>query len=306
MSPLLTDHYQITMCYAYWKNKRHEESAVFEAFFRKNPFKGKFTVFAGIEEVIKFVRAFRFKPEHIAYLKTQLSQAPAEFFEWLQTVNCNRVKVFGIKDGRVVFPREPLVRLEGPLPVLQLLETSILNLINFASLVCTNGARMKWTAGENKKCIEFGLRRAQGPNGAMTASKYSYLGGFDASSNAEAGFKYGIPIVGTHAHSFVMSYETEKDLGDNRFINGVDILQKALENRAKLCWTSTEMSELYAFVAYACAFPKRFIALVDSYSTLNSGVKNFIAVYLALYDLGYTGKEKDTAYGVRLDSGDLA
>ncbi len=148
---------------------------------------------------------------------------------------------------------------------------------------------MKWTAGENKRCIEFGLRRAQGPNGALTASKYSYLGGFDASSNAQAGFKYGIPIVGTHAHSFVMSYETEADLGDNRYIDGVDILKKALENRAKLGWTSTEMSELYAFVGYACAFPKRFIALVDSYSTLNSGVKNFLAVYLVLYELGYKG-----------------
>jgi nicotinate phosphoribosyltransferase len=148
---------------------------------------------------------------------------------------------------------------------------------------------MKWIAGENKKCIEFGLRRAQGPNGAMTASKYSYLGGFDASSNAEAGFRFGIPIVGTHAHSYVMSFETEKDLGENRYINGVDILAKSLEYRDKLGWSNTELSELYAFVAYACAFPTKFIALVDSYSTLNSGVKNFISVYCALYELGYTG-----------------
>ena len=95
---------------------------------------------------------------------------------------------------------------------------------------------MKWIAGENKRCIEFGLRRAQGPNGAMTASKYSYLGGFDASSNAQAGFKFGVPIVGTHAHSYVMSFETEKDLGENRFIDGVDILQKALVYREKLGW----------------------------------------------------------------------
>ena len=103
-----------------------------------------------------------------------------------------------------------------------------------------------------------------------------------------------------------MSYETEKDLGDNRFINGVDILQKSLEYRAKLSWSHTELSELYAFVAYACAFPTRFVALVDSYSTLNSGVKNFICVYLSLYDLGYHGKEEGSSYGVRLDSGDLA
>jgi nicotinate phosphoribosyltransferase len=187
------------------------------------------------------------------------------------------------------------------------METPILNLINFSSLVCTNGARMKWIAGENKTCIEFGLRRAQGPNGAMTASKYSYLGGFDASSNAEAGFKYGIPIVGTHAHSFVMSFENESDLGENRFIDGVDIFKKALEYRKKLGWEHTELCELYAFVSYACSFPNRFIALVDSYSTLNSGVKNFIVTYSALYELGYTGKDKSkTVYGVRLDSGDLA
>lgn len=159
-TPLLTDHYQLTMTYAYWKNKRHEDHAVFEAFFRKNPFKGKFTIFAGIEEVLQFVEKFKFKPEHIAYLKGQMPQAPAEFFEYLSQLNCSKVKVYGIRDGRLVFPREPLVRLEGPLPILQLIETPILNLINFASLVCTNGARMKWTAGEHVRCVEFGLRRA--------------------------------------------------------------------------------------------------------------------------------------------------
>lgn len=173
-------------------------------------------------------------------------------------------------------------------------------------MVCTNGARMKWTAGENVRCIEFGLRRAQGPNGGMTASKYSYLGGFEGTSNVQAGFEFGIPVVGTHAHSYVMSFESESDLGDNRYLDGVNILEKALEYRTKLGWNQTELSELYAFVAYACAFPKKLIALVDSYSTMDSGVKNFIVVYLALYELGYNGKEAGTAYGVRLDSGDLA
>jgi nicotinate phosphoribosyltransferase len=164
---------------------------------------------------------------------------------------------------------------------------------------------MKWAAGDKVKCIEFGLRRAQGPNGALTASKYSYLGGFEGTSNVEAGFRYGVPIVGTHAHSFVMSYNNLEDLGDNRFLKGVDVLEKALVYRQKLGWEETELSELYAFVAYACSFPLQFVALVDSYSTLNSGVKNFIFVYLALYDIGYTGKEQ-SLYGVRLDSGDLA
>jgi nicotinate phosphoribosyltransferase len=166
---------------------------------------------------------------------------------------------------------------------------------------------MKWCAGEKVRCVEFGLRRAQGPNGAMTASKYSFLGGFDGTSNVEAGFKYGIPIVGTHAHSFVMSYNSEEDLGESRYLNGVDILEKALAYRTKLGFTSTEINELYAFVAYACSFPRNLIALVDSYSTMASGVPNFLVVYLALYDLGYTGREEvRSAYGVRLDSGDLA
>lgn len=160
MTPLLTDHYQITMSYAYWKCKRHNDHAVFEAFFRKNPFKGKFTIFAGVEEVVKFVKHFKFTEAHIQYLKKQLTDAPEEYFQWLASLDCSEVKVFGIKDGCLVFPREPLVRLEGPLAILQLVETPILNLINFASLVTTNAARMRWVAGDHVKCIEFGLRRA--------------------------------------------------------------------------------------------------------------------------------------------------
>lgn len=109
-------------------------------------------------------------------------------------------------------------------------------MINFASLVCTNGARMKHLAGDSKRCIEFGLRRAQGPNGAMTASKYSFLGGFDATSNVYAGYLYGIPIVGTHAHSFVMSFDSEKDLENHKTLNGVDILEKSLKVRKDLGW----------------------------------------------------------------------
>ena len=135
----------------------------------------------------------------------------------------------------------------------------------------------------------------------MTASKYSYLGGFDGTSNDYAGYLYGIPVVGTHAHSFVMSFESEDEIKDHKYLDGVDILKRALEYRSELGWEQTELSELYAFVSYACSFPNNFIALVDSYSTLNSGVKNFLCVYLALYELGYrSGK-----YGIRLDSGDL-
>lgn len=141
----------------------------------------------------------------------------------MKTVDTRDVKVYGARDGRLMFPREPLLRLEGPLVILQLLETPLLNLINFASLVCTNAARMKFLAGEDKSCIEFGLRRAQGPNGATTATKYSYMGGFDGTSNDYGGYLFGVPVVGTHAHSYVMSYDDNVDMvKDFKFLDGVD------------------------------------------------------------------------------------
>ncbi len=180
-----------------------------------------------------------------------------------------------------------------------MLETAVLNLANFATLVCTNASRMKNIAGPGKTCVEFGLRRAQGPNGGLTASKYSYLGGFDGTSHVYAGYLYGIPISGTHAHSYVMSFSKEADL-TKRTIKDVDILEKALKYIAELNWEDTELSELYAFVSYACSFPDALMALVDSYSTLNSGVKNFLVVALALDDIGHK------PIGIRLDSGDLA
>ena len=145
-------------------------------------------------------------------MKSQLPHLEEGFVDYLRTLNCNGVSVQGVKDGTIVFSAEPLLRLEGPFSLLQLLETPILNLINFASLVCTNASRMNLTAGPNVKCVEFGLRRAQGPNGALTASKYSYMGGFIATSNVYAGYLYGIPVAGTSAHSFIMSFESEDDI----------------------------------------------------------------------------------------------
>ena len=136
----------------------------------------------------------------------------------------------------------------------------------------------------------------------MTASKYSYLGGFEGTSHVYAGYLYGIPVVGTHAHSFVMSFDSPKDIEGNKFLDGVDILEKALKYRDELGWKETEISELVAFVSYAVSFPKAFVALVDSYGTLTSGVKNFLCVLLVLFELGY----KEGNFGVRLDSGDLA
>jgi len=134
----------------------------------------------------------------------------------------------------------------------------------------------------------------------MTASKYSYLGGFDGTSNVYAGYLYGIPITGTHAHSFVMTFSREEDIEHHRMLGGRDLLQMCLDYRKLLRWENTVLPELYAFISYAVSFPGNFLALVDSYYTINSGVKNFLLVALALDDLGYK------AVGIRLDSGDLA
>ena len=160
MNPLFTDLYQLTMAYAEWKAGRHETHSVFEAFFRKAPFKGCYTVFAGTDEVLQFMREFRFQEAHLAYLKQQMPHFEDEFLDYLRNLSCNSVTMQGIRDGSIVFPNEPLLRLEGPFTLLQLLETPILNLINFASLVSTNATRMNLIAGENHECIEFGLRRA--------------------------------------------------------------------------------------------------------------------------------------------------
>ena len=165
---------------------------------------------------------------------------------------------------------------------------------------------MNLVSGPNVKCVEFGLRRAQGPNGALTASKYAYMGGFVASSNVYAGYLYNIPVAGTCAHSFIMSFETLDDIAQSRTLSPkeggepVDLVEACLRYREELGWTSTVLKELYAFISFAVAYPNAFSALVDSYHTMESGVKNCAIVSLVLHDLGYK------AVGIRLDSGDLA
>jgi nicotinate phosphoribosyltransferase len=300
MNPLFTDFYQITMTYAYWKNGRHKENSVFEAFFRKCPFKGKFTIFAGVEEVTEFLKAFKFTDAHIQYLKAQMPHAEDEFFEWLKQMDTKSLKVNGIPDGTIVFGKQPLLSIEGPIALVQLIETPVLNLINFASLICTNAARMKIKAGEKVKCIEFGLRRAQGPNGALSATKYSFMGGFFGTSNVYAGLLYNIPINGTIAHSFIMSFKDESNIENHHHLDGKDILARSIEVRKELEWEETDDSELYSFISFACSYPDRFLCLIDTFSTLNSGCKNFLIVSVVLSELGHKPS------GVRLDSGNLA
>ncbi|CAM9185098.1 unnamed protein product [Ascophyllum nodosum] len=299
VSALMTDMYQITMTYAYWKAGRHEENAVFDLFFRKCPFKGQFTVFAGLSETISFVNSFSFSPEDIAYLRTVLPRCEEAFFAWLGELDCRNVRLHSLPEGTLCFPRIPLIRVEGPLAIAQLLETPLLNLINFPSLVATKAARMRVAAGSDKVLLEFGLRRAQGPDGALSASRYSYVGGFDATSNVLAGKLIGIQIRGTHAHSFIQSY-TSFDQIEDPTLDGEDFVAKVKDYHDRLGYSqSSSESELAAFTAFAQAFPDAFVALLDTYDTLASGVPNFLCVALALDDLGHR------ALGCRIDSGDL-
>lgn len=299
---MLTDFYQLSMAYAYWKHGRHEQASSFELFFRKNPFNGEFTVFAGLEEVLRFIEHLSFSAEDIRYIRELLPEAEDGFFEWLGSIDGSCLVVFAVKEGTVVFPVEPLVRIEGPLAVAQLVETPVLNLVNYASLVCTNAARFRLTVGKDKKLFEFGVRRAQGPDGALSASRYAYVGGFDGTSNVLAGQVLGIPVSGTHSHAFVQSYGGLDDLPDDTKVGDVDIKEAALHWRRVLGYDDHRVhdGELAAFVAYALAFPRGFVALVDTYSTLETGLKNFVCVALALADAGFQ------ALGVRIDSGDLA
>lgn len=271
---LLTDQYQFSMAYAYWKAGKHADRAVFDLYFRKNPFGGEFTVFAGLEECIKFIANFKFTEHDISFLQSVMPMCE----------------------------------------VVQLLETPFVNLINYASLVTTNAARHRHVAGKSKVLLEFGLRRAQGPDGAISASKYCFMGGFDATSNVLAGNLFGIPLRGTHSHAFVSSYMSLDEIPDKALKSKdgsrvcqdfVSLVQEWLQkiqtaNSLGGVFGDTNKSELAAFASYALAFPSNFLALVDTYDVMRSGIPNFCAVALALHDLGYK------ASGIRLDSGDLA
>lgn len=267
-SPLFTDLYQITMAYGYWKTGKQDDQAVFNLYFRKNPFQGGFTIACGLESVIEYLEHFRFKEDELIYLAS-LNGADgqplfqADFLAYLGGLQFS-CDVEAIPEGTLVFPDEPLIRVTGPIIQCQLLETALLNMVNFQTLIATKAARMRLVAPEDS-LLEFGLRRAQGPEGGIMASRAAFVGGFDATSNVYAGKKYGIPVKGTHAHSWVMSFDSEKE----------------------------------SFYSYARHQPNNVILLVDTYDTLN-GVKNAIEVGKELKANG------QKLLGIRLDSGDLA
>jgi nicotinate phosphoribosyltransferase len=301
---MLTDFYQITMSYAYWKAGVHEEEAVFDLFFRKNPFQGEFAIYAGLGEKLRLFENFYFTDDHITYLKEQMPQCEKGFFDWLKSVDCSKMKVYAMEEGTISFPRVPLMRVEGPIAVGQMLETPTLTLTNYPCLMTTNAAKYRLAVGFDKGLMEFGLRRAQGPDGGISASRYSYMGGFDGTSNVLAGYLFGVPIKGTHAHSYVQSFTGVEDLKDHTLAGADgevhDFVKMVLEIRGEFGFNYTNEGELASFIAYAQAFPRGFLALVDTYDTLKSGVPNFVCVALGLLKLGYR------PIGVRLDSGDLS
>jgi nicotinate phosphoribosyltransferase len=265
---LLTDLYQLTMAYGYWKSGVADREAVFNLIFRRHPFQGGYTVCAGLASVIDLLEHFRFEEEDLAYLGGLVGSDGKPLFETAFLDFLGRMEfacdVDAVPEGTVVFPQEPLVRVRGPIYQAQILETLLLNQINFATLIATKSARV-CHAARGEPVLEFGLRRAQGIDGALTASRSAYLGGCAATSNVLAGRLYGIPVRGTMAHSWVMSFDSEPE----------------------------------AFAAYARAMPNNCVFLVDTYDTLR-GVENAIQIGRWLREQGHE------LSGVRLDSGDLA
>ncbi|WP_026946633.1 nicotinate phosphoribosyltransferase [Algoriphagus marincola] len=265
---LLTDFYQLTMAYAYWKAGKGDQEAVFNLFFRKHPFNGGFTVAAGLEYVVDYCRNFRFEKQDIDYLAGMKApdgspQFEKGFLDYLSEMRFS-CDIEAVEEGTIVFPNAPMLRVKGPLIQCQLLETPLLNIVNFQTLIATKAARIT-LAAKGEPVLEFGLRRAQGIDGALAASRAAFIGGCTSTSNVMAGRLFGIPVSGTHAHSWIMSFETE----------------------------------LEAFEAYADAFPDQSVFLVDTYDTIQ-GVKNAIKVGEKLRSMG---KE---LIGIRIDSGDLA
>jgi len=264
---LLTDLYQLTMAYAYWKNGLADREAAFHLTFRRNPFGGRYAVACGLSYVVDFLRAFKFAEDDLRYLATLTTGDgqplfEADFLRYLRGLEF-QCDVDGIIEGTVVFAGEPLVRVCGPLLQGQILETPLLNLVNFQTLIATKAARV-CRAAAGRPVLEFGLRRAQGIDGGLAASRAAYIGGCAATSNVLAGKLFGIPVKGTHAHSWVMAFDDERR----------------------------------AFQTYASALPGNCIFLVDTYDSL-TGVRNAVAVAEQLRRDGHQ------LLGIRLDSGDF-
>lgn len=262
---LLTDFYELTMMQGYLKSGKHKEKVIFDMFYRKNPCGNGFAICCGLEQVVEYIRNLNFSEEDIDYLRS-LGTFDEDFIEYLRGFHFTG-DIYAIPEGTVVFPKEPLIKVIAPVIEAQLVETAILNLVNHQSLIATKAYRVVHAA-QGDGVMEFGLRRAQGPDAGIYGARAAVIAGCIGTSNVYAGQKFRVPVLGTHAHSWIMSFPTE----------------------------------LEAFKAYARLYPNNCILLVDTYDTLKSGVKNAILCYDAMKEEGITLKR----FGIRLDSGDLA
>jgi nicotinate phosphoribosyltransferase len=247
-SALFTDFYSLTMAHGYWK-KNINHRAVFEMFFRRQPFGGGFTIFAGLADFLEKLKNFHYSPEDIAYLR-ELKAFDQGFLDYLSRFRFTG-SILALDEGSVVFPQEPLIRVDSSLIECQIIEGMLLNVVNFQSLIATKTARV-WLASGKGSVLEFGLRRAQGPDGAMSATRAAYIGGAMGTSNTLAGKVYGIPAIGTMAHAWIMAFPSEEE----------------------------------AFQAYADIYPDKTIFLIDTYDTLKSGVPNAVKVGRKLAEQG--------------------
>ncbi|MCW1913493.1 nicotinate phosphoribosyltransferase [Luteolibacter sp. GHJ8] len=254
-SPLQTDLYQLTMAAAYWQAATAEQESVFHLFFRRLPFKGGYAIAAGLEPALEWLESFRFGTAELDYLAGLKTKAATPLFkeEFLGYLGDLRLKldIDAVPEGELVFAHEPVLRVQGPILHAQLAETALLNILNFQTLVATKAARVCHAAARSP-VVEFGYRRAQGPDGGYSASRAAWIGGCTGTSNVLAGQRFGIPVLGTHAHSWVMSFD----------------------------------DELEAFERYAEAMPDNSTLLVDTYDTLK-GVDHAITVARKLREKGH-------------------
>lgn len=261
---LLTDLYELTMMQGYYE-KGQNEKVIFDVFFRQNPCNNGYSVCAGLDQVIDYIKNLHFTYEDVDYLRG-LGIFKEDFLHYLSGFHFSG-DIYAIPEGTVVFPKEPLLKVIAPIMEAQLVETAILNIINHQSLIATKTSRIVFAANGDG-IMEFGLRRAQGPDAGTLGARAAVIGGCCGTSNVLTGKQFGVPVKGTHAHSWVMSFP----------------------------------DELTAFREYARLFPDACLLLVDTYNTLESGVPNAIKVFKEMQAKGIELKN----YGIRLDSGDLA
>ena len=260
---LLTDLYQLTMGYGFFRQKKHEEEVVFDLFFRKNELI-TYSIAAGLEQAMEYLLDWRFDDEDIAYLRS-LELFDEDFLEYLKNMRFTG-DVYAVREGEPVFPGEPILTVKAPLIQAQFAETALLNIINHQTLIATKSSKICRATNGRGVVMEFGLRRAQGPDAGIYGARAAVVGGCSSTSDVLAGKMFDVPVAGTMAHSWVMGYPSEYE----------------------------------AFRAYADAYPDNCLLLVDTYDTLRSGVPNAIKVFKELKAKGHTPK------GIRLDSGDFA